>query len=214
LPFVYLIRFGAVTINLPNNVKISIKFGDIFEEKSIIVIPVNDCFDTIVDDDLISSKSVHGQFIKRYFSDNLILLDNLIDEELKNLNYQLINKNLGKNKKYPIGTVISIDYNKTTFVLVALSEMNANYKCSCSPLQYMEVISKLLGYLHQHSNAKIVSLPVIGGGLSGVRPNNGLTSLIQYLVSQIELCGYPNPEEIHIIINKKFRSTVILRQVH
>ena len=47
-----------------------VKFGDIFSEEYksknvVIAIPVNRCFDTIVNDKLISSNTLHGKVINK-----------------------------------------------------------------------------------------------------------------------------------------------------
>lgn len=45
---------------------IKIHKGDIFDGNELTVIPVNRFFDTLVDDVVISSRTLHGKFIMRY----------------------------------------------------------------------------------------------------------------------------------------------------
>ena len=57
-----------------DDVKIVVKYDDIMkiafpkkkQSERIIVVAVNCCYDTVVDDDIIHEKSVHGQFLKRF----------------------------------------------------------------------------------------------------------------------------------------------------
>ena len=72
-------------------------YGDIFkitskQEKKIVVIPVNDTFETIVDDDLVQDKplvsltTIHGQWIKYMNSKGIDskTLSTMISDNLKN----------------------------------------------------------------------------------------------------------------------------------
>lgn len=65
--------------------QVTVKEGDVLKERGIIVIPVNNYFDTIVDDVIISKKSVHGQFVLQYLAENpdVKLLNKLISDDLK-----------------------------------------------------------------------------------------------------------------------------------
>ena len=40
--------------------------GKNYGERRNLVIPVNRCFDTLVDDNLISSKTIHGNLMQKY----------------------------------------------------------------------------------------------------------------------------------------------------
>ena len=73
------------SVDLGNGRGAVLEFGDLFEKEDQIVIPVDDCFDTLVDDVLISGKSIHGQFIQKYFGGNTAELDRLIDQQLQNV---------------------------------------------------------------------------------------------------------------------------------
>ncbi|SCN47164.1 hypothetical protein BAZMOX_82608_1 [methanotrophic endosymbiont of Bathymodiolus azoricus (Menez Gwen)] len=55
-----------IELSLSDKVKAKIFFGDLFKSNGIIVIPFNECFDTIVDDKIISSKTLHGKFIQSF----------------------------------------------------------------------------------------------------------------------------------------------------
>jgi len=55
-------------VKIPNSVngtEITVKFGDIFKENGWKAVAVNDFFDNRVDEDLVSSKSLHGYEIGR-----------------------------------------------------------------------------------------------------------------------------------------------------
>ena len=49
------------------DIRVTIVVGDIFKQKGSMVIPTNTTFDTYMEDDFISSKSIQGQFQNKYF---------------------------------------------------------------------------------------------------------------------------------------------------
>lgn len=71
--------------------RIHISFGDLFAKRGIVVIPVNEYFDTIVDDHIIAHKTIHGQFVDKYFANDIATLDTMISRELQ-----------GNQQQYPV----------------------------------------------------------------------------------------------------------------
>ena len=61
-----------------NNSLLEIKVGDIFEENGLKVIAFNEYFDTIVDNKIISERSLNGLYIKNVVDD--------VDKKVKSLN--------------------------------------------------------------------------------------------------------------------------------
>ena len=59
-----------LTLEMRPQLKVHIREGNLLKEKGIIVIPVNNYFDTIVDDVIVSRKSVHGQFVNSYLKEH------------------------------------------------------------------------------------------------------------------------------------------------
>lgn len=75
---IFIIAFIAVLIyaNNQNSVvvdlccaNLTVKFGDLFSEDGNKVISCNEYFDSIVDEKLISSKTLHGQVMNKYITD-------------------------------------------------------------------------------------------------------------------------------------------------
>ena len=59
-----------LSVNLTTHVEANVFYGDLFQNNDIIVIPVNEYFDTVVDEKIISSNTLHGCFIKQFFDGN------------------------------------------------------------------------------------------------------------------------------------------------
>lgn len=58
---------SKINLKISNKIDLNIYYDDLFNQNGIIIIiPVNEYFDTLVDERIISSSTVHGQFIKKY----------------------------------------------------------------------------------------------------------------------------------------------------
>lgn len=183
-----------------NGKSILIKTGDIFEENHCIVIPVNRCFDTVVDDVLISSRSIHGQFIKRYFPEPSAL-DKLLDAKLPDTGKECTAGKGGKTKEYPLGTIAPITIGDRTFILLALTRFDENNVAGCELSEYCQAIDRLLEYLNDNGQGYEVSMPLIGSGLS--RLHTEPESVLELLVTLIKTNGKAYPKQISIILKKE-----------
>ena len=201
-PWIYLICmislasiYGAYTIRtkkkielkLSEKIKASISFGDIFQGEEIIVIPVNDYFDTLVDDKVVSSKTLHGLFIRNYFGGNEADLKQQIKNGLANHRPIEINSNrkTENKEKYPIGTVCEIKKGNNVFYLVALTRFNDNHRAEITNSEYQRVLCDLFTFIEQHSQGRKVNIPLIGAGHSGV--NLSKQKLLEFLLFAIAL---------------------------
>ena len=135
-------------------------YGDIFEEKKkrkkIVVIPVNDTFETIIDDSLdiekplVSKNTLHGLWITK------MLNKGLTEEEIeKKINNYLVQnqitgteiiKERGKNISYPIGTVVPFSYNDITYYLLVISKFDSSNKAKSSRKEIRDSVDGLLEY--------------------------------------------------------------------
>ena len=154
------------------------------KDERIVVIPVNTCFDTIVDNDvasvdkpLISPKSIHGQWVAS-MNDAGTSQEDL---NQKNINY-LVQKNIlpvqeitSEIKKrrnllsYERGTVVAINGSeKITFFLLALAEFDDNNKGQCTIDQFVDCVKKLIEFYNDNGQGFEIYLPLMGTNLSRV----------------------------------------------
>lgn len=176
-----------IELSLSDKVKAKIFFGGLFESNEIIVIPVNEYFDTTVDDKIISSKTVHGKFIQRFFGGNDAELKKQIKKELKR--YKVLGTNLerkfGNKNKYALGTVCEVKKGSKVFYLVALTRFNSNHRAEVRNSEYQRVLCDLFSYIEQNSQGRKVSIPLVGAGHSGV--NLSKQKLLEFLLFSIAL---------------------------
>ena len=76
-------RKKKINIRITEIFQLTVEEANLFDQKGVMVIPVNDYFDTHVGDGIIDPKSVHGQFINKLFNNRLDELDQKIANSLK-----------------------------------------------------------------------------------------------------------------------------------
>lgn len=184
------------TIYSRDEVEINVKYGDLMKisfpkknvEERIVVIAVNQCFDTIVDQNVIREASVHGQFIKNYVHNisDLHKLDIEIKDSLSEFGYEYTllkrdDKLYGKLDRYPRGSIARINGdNGVTFFLLALTGFDRNCKAHCNKREYVESVLKLFEYYDSHGQGKELYLYPMGTGMArtGLSKKEALESII------------------------------------
>lgn len=152
------------------DISIKVVVGDIFKQNGSKIIPTNTSFDTCMENEFISLKSIQGQFQNKYFKKNLNVLDNMITQSLSE---NKIRKKYddGRNTKIPcydVGTVAEINYNEERYYLLALADVNKKG----SPIaKYDNIITSLQGlwnYLSENKHIDNLVIPIIGTGRAGI----------------------------------------------
>lgn len=169
--------------------KICICYGDIMRlgfpkknsDNKIIVIPVNTCFDTIVDDNiadnkkpLVSPRTIHGKWLlkiceKKMDRDELdLLISNFLRDKMPKMVLERKTKERGNLNDYEIGTVVPVEGdNNITFLLVALSEFDENNNAQSSKDKVVRCAKSVLEYQKTKGQGYGLYLPLMGTGLSG-----------------------------------------------
>lgn len=170
--------------------KVTALYGDLFSiafkkknnQKKIIVIPVNDTFETIVDEPtgkvakpLVSSSTIHGMWIKKMVSNGIDIesLDKKIANNLKLRNitpvkkYSKKDKPRGKLESYELGTIAIVDGpNNVEFYLVAISEFDIDNCAQSSPQVIRNCIDAIIKIHKETGQGKECYIPIIGTGQS------------------------------------------------
>jgi hypothetical protein len=159
-----------IHIKVTERVKADIYFGNIFTNNGIVVIPVNEYFDTLVDDNVISINTLHGKFIRNVFGGDEKNLCQQISNSLSKTKPIEINENRtsGNKHKYALGTVCEVTKDGKYFYLVALTKFNEVHRAEVKNSEYQRVICDLLYHIEQRSQGRKVSIPLIGAGHGGV----------------------------------------------
>lgn len=200
-----------------NGKKVIVEYGDIFSKKycsKILVIPVNRCFDTLVDNDLISDKTLHGRIIKEIinssgYEDKKIseTIQTKLDEQ--NLEVELLerkDKRKGNLKRYPVGTVVEYKALKNTYYLLGLSVLDKNLHAQYTEEDQILVIQRLLEYHNIHGNGSDIVMPIIGGGNTGT--NKDEKTILNMMIQLIKFNQNNINSNINIVIRKSAKNEV------
>ncbi|HHX68625.1 MAG TPA: hypothetical protein GX708_11300 [Gallicola sp.] len=161
-----------------------IKYGFMTKEKNkkIVVIPVNDTFDTIIEkggetviNPLVSLNTIHGKWIDIFCNKNScsnIDLNLRIQENLK-LHKQKPIKTLDENEKprgnrekYELGTVAIIESGNTIFYLLAISEFNEKNNAQSDKIKIRKAVEMLIEFYDQNGQGYPLFMPLFGTGSS------------------------------------------------
>jgi hypothetical protein len=112
-----------------------------------------DTFDNDTANGLVNPRTVHGQFIKKYFENNVQSLNDSILLALNGLGKVPIetNPNLkGKKDRYEIGTSCSINTHSKYFYMSALTHMQESGNVDMQPQYIYDFLSCLWGFIPNH----------------------------------------------------------------
>ena len=180
-------RKKQINIWISENFQLSVKEGNLFDQKGVIVIPVNDYFDTHVGDGIIDPKSVHGQFIQNLFRDRIKELDDKISESLKFQDKQgkeVEKRSYGKRIKYSLGDCADVMDGGNRYVCVVTTEFDADNIARLTRDQLSTVVSGLFNHLELVAGKDSVSMPVIGAG--NARLNRDAERILHYLIDYFD----------------------------
>ena len=228
--FVY--RRKENTISIQQNTKIKIIYGDLLKiafnesnnqnKKRIVVIPVNTCFDIIVDDNialvkkpLVSPASIHGKWLKQVSKTmHIDEIDKRIAASLKDKVFSLIpleQKSRGNHKDYPFGTVAIFDYASTEFFLLALSRFDSNNNAQCTKDEFLLAVKKMIDFIDKHGQGLPIYIPLMGSNLSRAKLTR--KESLQAMVAMMKLYADRVPGEVNIVVYDGDRDKVSIYDV-
>ncbi len=150
------------------NTEITIRFGDLFSARSDhIAISVNDGFDGELGAP-VDPKSVHGQFIQKFYSGSQRGFEAACDGLLPKAKGASSGRK-GRKLSYPIGTTAALSLEGRNAFLFALTETDAlTLKARADIPMMWDALKGLWACVRNHSNGHAISLPLVGAGQSGV----------------------------------------------
>lgn len=183
-------RKHKIQLDLNASLKLTIQQADLFEQNGIIVIGVNEYFDTHVGDGIVSDRTLHGMFINRYYKDHIADLDKDI---LDSLTQQGVNPletgckrrhTAGKTNKYDLGTCALVYDGGKKYVLVALTHFDDNDKANMTRPDLNQVLGKLMEFVSSIAEATEVHMPILGTGLA--RINRTSSRILHHTIDTLD----------------------------
>ena len=183
-------RKTSLDLKISNTLKVKVKEGNIFDyvgNENYVVIPVNEYFDTIVNETIINKGTIHGQFITRYYGENHKKLHEEVETYFaaNGLKGKCVNRegSQGYDKKYPLGACAIIKKENTNFVLLALTHFDKENHAYVELSEFGRSISTLCKTLADKVQDKPIYMPLMGMGLS--RLNQSGQFILKYTLDTI-----------------------------
>lgn len=206
-----------------NNHHVYVQYGDALSadlldhkaasNKRNIVVSVNRCFDTVIDDDLISGDSLHGQAMKSlYQSGNYTesSLNEEIQQKLENSPYVLVNRSdkpKGNLKRYAEGTVAEIDSGaEAVYFFLGLTSFDQRLHPYISDVEYGVAIVKTLQYCIDRNQGYPVILPLLGGGRAQTRKEE--KDILEFFIKLIQMNRLSINCDIHIVVRESAKESI------
>ena len=205
-----------------NKFVVSGTYGNILDyigaSKVNLIVPVNSCFDTKIDDSVISANSLHGQVIKFLYDNNLVSqsdLDKKIKRSLKEQNISSVNisnnvkqggKSVGNYNRYPIGSTAFVDISNVRYHFIALSIIENNKNAKTSDQDYLVVLNAIVDNCFRNSNGNPIYLPLVGSGLSKLNYNH--QQQLEFMVKYFMLRKTKLISDVEIVIRKEDGDTI------
>ena len=204
---------------MDKNKKVNFLYGDLInrafkkkKQKEIFVIQVNDTFDVIIDDPtinnpLVSEKTLHGQFIKKYCETEKIDVNELNERIKKSLicyksQYVVKEKIRGNQDRYELGTiaVLNSSYNNSIFFLIALSSFDSKNIAHVSSNEIFNILNKLLVFYDERGQGFPIFMAPFGIGKS--RASLSLNQSCNLIKSSVAVTEIRDSINLSVIINK------------
>jgi hypothetical protein len=203
-----------VSFLLPStNTRLTILFGDFFKEDGHKVIAVSEFFDGKLGD-IVSKKSLHGQFIAKYLGGQEFAFYSLVDPSLVKVTSIPTQREEGRTRKYAIGAtaVGTIKNDKYFFVALTVADP-VTHKVTADVPDLWRALHGLWHVVRECANGYPVVLPLIGGGISGVGlPDCVLLNLIvTSIVNETKKKRITN--EIKIVLHPSAAEQIDLRRI-
>lgn len=185
-----------------NNTKVEVVIGDIFDQFSnpdqhdgeITVIAVNDYYDYIVDDRIVSNKSLHGQYIKKIIAAGKIddlnkkIEDDPVLKRMGNPKEDALRKE-GRKVRYELGSLVEFE----NYILTAFTNFDADNKAFLSADEYMHFWMKFWENIDAVYAGRTINIPLVGAGITRFR--NGKPTkqqLLETMLWSLKISGFHN----------------------
>ncbi|MFV9371691.1 macro domain-containing protein [Citrobacter portucalensis] len=184
---------------------VTVKAGDLFLQDGFKVIAFNEYFDTQVDDNIISHKSLNGLYIDNHLSGPISDLDQRVsnykfdEDEILEVNQE---RKVGKKQKYSLGTIfVNEDY-----LLTAFSKFDDKNRAFLTMPDYLVFLINFWDKVNRIYAQKSVSVPIFGSGITRIKEHKNISDedllKIMLWTFRISEMRFKFPAKLTIVIHK------------
>lgn len=218
------LNINKITIlDAGNSHQVYVQYGDVFSpdivgdntssQRRNILVSVNRCFDTVVDDNLISSNSLHGQAMKKLYAAGEYTENTLnmqIQQKLANQPSIPVNRSdkpEGNLKRYAEGTVAEIESSSgCVFFFLGLTSFDRRLHPYISDVEYGVALVKALQYCIDRNQGYPVVFPLIGGGRAQTHKEE--RDILEFIVKLIQMNRSSINCDIHIVVRESAKDSI------
>ena len=209
-------------LDAQNGHYVYVLYGDLFDEKFLpssisrrsICFAVNRCFDTIVDNVIISANTIHGKAFQKLYEDGLYTPETLnaaiqssIGLSAKSEILSEIQKPAGNLKRYEVGTGADVAISERLhYFLIGLGKMDENLKNKAEISEYCCAVQKMIEFFDTCSQGFPVLLPIVGAGLS--RLGQSPEELLRYIIQSFAINKPLINSDIYIVLREQDREKI------
>lgn len=202
-----------------DSTSVEIKEGDLFEQEGLIAIGFNEYFDTVVDDKIISKKSLNGIFIDTYLIhtgkevDELdVLIGNGVENEHKAKGKK--RKAEGKLQRYKLGAIYLLD---DRYILTAFTKFNDRNEARLTMSEYLEFLVNFWDNVNSIYAQRSVSVPIFGGGITRFKEHKTISDeellKIMLWTFKVSEMRFKHPARLTIIIHPEKIKAINLNDI-
>lgn len=193
-----------------NNSVIDVKIGDIFKESDLKVIGFNEYFDTLVDNRIISDKTLNGIYINKFVNDLDVLNESINNDE--HCKDQIIeinnNRKSGKKKKYRLGTI----FQHNDYLLAAFSKFDNNNRAYLYMSDYINFLINFWNEVDIIYAGHSISIPLLGSGITRFKEYNMISEqeLLELLIwsFKVSRIKFKYPSQVVIVIHESIKDKI------
>ena len=189
-------------ISIDNSI-VEVRVGNIFEEEELKVIAFNEYFDTLVNNVVISERTLNGMYIKNVVQD-VAEFDKLIEND-ESLMEKIIgthqNRKVGKKKRYKLGTI----FKHNDYLLTAFTKFDDENRAFLYMNDYVNFLLNFWNEIDIVYNGRSISIPLLGSGITRFKEYNSISDqeLLELLIwsFKISRIKFTYPSKVSIIIH-------------
>jgi|LSQX01.2.fsa_nt_gb hypothetical protein len=211
---------SVIVLDAGNEHCVYVEYGDLFEQRqteSIVVVTANRCFDTIVDNDLISGGTIHGMAVNEIIANgcsqeklNAALQNDLREKGNKpEVIIDRSQKRKGNLERYPVGSIAEFKQNKVIYFFLGMSAFDSKLHPNTTDEEYALTMQRLIQYCRDRSQRQPIYMPIIG--TSGRDNKKSERMLLEYMVKTIQMNDNLINADIHIVIYHTRRSDISIQ---
>lgn len=169
--------------------KVEVKFGDIFEESGLKLIPFNEYFDTTVDDIIVSSNSLHGQYVQKHSGIAADELRKLFDNDPRLRNHVAFvdsQRPCNAQTAYKLGTV----FKHNDYLLLAFTKFDAQNRAYLDNKLLWNCLINMWKNIDIVHSGQSICIPLLGTGIARLYEMNlNEQQLLELLLVSLRLSG-------------------------